>query len=217
MKGLLVKDIRLMKNMKNSIIMIILIAVGMGSYLKDVSFIITYMALIGATFTSSTLSYDEFDNGYAFLLSLPVTRKGYVMEKYILGLILCGGGWLIGTIITAAAGVIKNTSPLGESLMIAVTLFPFALLLLSVILPFHMKFGGEKGRIIMVAAMGRIFLVTLVGAKVVEKIHIDLNAVFRNLPEPDMGVAAVSALAVGTVLMLLSCTISMKIMNKKEF
>ena len=47
MKGLLVKDIRLMKNMKNSIIMIILIAVGMGSYLKDVSFIITYMALIG--------------------------------------------------------------------------------------------------------------------------------------------------------------------------
>ena len=101
--------------------------------------------------------------------------------------------------------------------MIAVTLFPFALLLLSVILPFHMKFGGEKGRIIMVAAMGLIFLVTVIGAKVVEKIHIDLNAVFRNLPEPDMGVAAVSALAVGTVLMLLSCTISMKIMNKKEF
>ena len=91
MKGLLIKDIRLMKNMRNSIIMILLIAVSMGAYMKDVSFIITYLALIGASFTTSTMSYDEFDNGYTFLLSLPVTRKGYVLEKYAFGLLLGGG------------------------------------------------------------------------------------------------------------------------------
>lgn len=77
MKGLLIKDMKLMKNMRNSIVMILLIAVGMGSYLKDGSFLIVYLSLIGATFTTSTLSYDEFDNGYSFLFSLPVTRKSY--------------------------------------------------------------------------------------------------------------------------------------------
>jgi ABC-type transport system involved in multi-copper enzyme maturation permease subunit len=101
MKGLLIKDIRLMKNMRNSIIMI---AVSMGAYMKDVSFIITYLALIGASFTTSTMSYDEFDNGYTFLLSLPVTRKGYVLEKYAFGLLLGGGGWLLGSVIVTVAG-----------------------------------------------------------------------------------------------------------------
>ena len=81
MKGLLIKDIRLMKNMRNSIIMILLIAVSMGAYMKDVSFIITYLALIGASFTTSTMSYDELDNFYTFILSLPVNINGYVHEK----------------------------------------------------------------------------------------------------------------------------------------
>ena len=51
MKGLLIKDIKLMKNMRNSMAMILVIAVGMGAYIKDTSFIITYLSLIGATFT----------------------------------------------------------------------------------------------------------------------------------------------------------------------
>ena len=33
----------------------------------------------------SSISYDEFDNGNAFLFSLPITRKDYVLEKYIFG------------------------------------------------------------------------------------------------------------------------------------
>lgn len=217
MKGLLAKDIRLMKNMKNSMTMIILIAVAMGAYLKDASFIITYLALIGATFTSSTISYDEFDNGYAFLLSLPVTRKGYVLEKYILGLILCGGGWLIGSVVAVAAGVIRNISPMADSLIMSAALFPFALLLLSIILPFHMKFGGEKGRTVMVAAMGLVFVASVIGVKIAGAMHLDLDAIAQNLPEIGMGESAAAALAVGVALMLLSCRISMGIMEKKEF
>ena len=90
MKGMLIKDFKLLRNMRNSLIIIVLVAVTSGAYLQDASFVIPYLAFIGATFASSTLSYDEYDNGYAYLLSMPVTRKGYVTEKYILGFILGG-------------------------------------------------------------------------------------------------------------------------------
>ncbi|MCI9190969.1 MAG: ABC-2 transporter permease [Lachnospiraceae bacterium] len=217
MKGLLIKDIRLMKNMRNSIIMILLIAVSMGAYMKDVSFIITYLALIGASFTTSTMSYDEFDNGYTFLLSLPVTRKGYVLEKYAFGLLLGGGGWLLGSVIVTVAGAVRNTSTVTDSLMMSLVMLPVALLLLSVLIPFHMKFGGEKGRIVMIITIGLIFAATVLGVKLAEAMNIDLDAALEKLPVMGTGAVAVGAVVISVVILLLSCRISIGIMNKKEF
>ncbi len=217
MKGLLIKDIRLMKNMRNSIIMILLIAVSMGAYMKDVSFIITYLALIGASFTTSTMSYDEFDNGYTFLLSLPVTRKGYVLEKYAFGLLLGGGGWLLGSVIVTVAGAVRNTSTVTDSLMMSLVMLPVALLLLSVLIPFHMKFGGEKGRIVMIITIGLIFAATVLGVKLAEAMNIDLDAALEKLPAMGTGAVAVGAVVISVVILLLSCRISIGIMNKKEF
>lgn len=217
MKGLLIKDIRLMKNMRNSIIMILLIAVSMGAYMKDVSFIITYLALIGASFTTSTMSYDEFDNGYTFLLSLPVTRKGYVLEKYAFGLLLGGGGWLLGSVIVTVAGAVRNTSTVTDSLMMSLVMLPVALLLLSVLIPFHMKFGGEKGRIVMIIAMGLFFAVVVLGVKLAESMHIDLDAALEKLPVTGTGAITLGCIVIGVVILLLSCRISIGIMEKKEF
>ena len=217
MKGLLIKDIRLMKNMRNSIIMILLIAVSMGAYMKDVSFIITYLALIGASFTTSTMSYDEFDNGYTFLLSLPVTRKGYVLEKYAFGLLLGGGGWLLGSVIVTVAGAVRNTSTVTDSLMMSLVMLPVALLLLSVLIPFHMKFGGEKGRIVMIITIGLIFAATVLGVKLAEAMNIDLDAALEKLPVMGTGAVAVGAVVISVVILLLSCRISIGIMNKQEF
>ncbi len=55
-------------------------------------------------FTLSTISYDEFDNGNAFLFSLPITRAGYVVEKYCFALILALSAWTISTLLVVIAG-----------------------------------------------------------------------------------------------------------------
>lgn len=217
MKGLLIKDIKLMKNMRNSMAMILVIAVGMGAYIKDTSFIITYLSLIGATFTSSTLSYDEFDNGYAFLFSLPVSRKGYVMEKYLLGMLLSGGGWLIGSVITVIAGAARNTMPLTEIFMMSAVLVSVPVILLSVLLPFHFKFGGEKGRIVMVVVMGAIFVLVVLGVKIMDMLHLDPDAVIDNMPALGMGATAAVSIAAAALILLISCRISMGILQKKEY
>ena len=183
MKGMLIKDFKLLRNMRNSLIIIVLVAVTSGAYLQDASFVIPYLAFIGATFASSTLSYDEYDNGYAYLLSMPVTRKGYVTEKYILGFILGG----------------------------------VPLIFLSLLLPFYLKFGGEKGRIIMVATIGVMFALFAVGTKLAKKMNISLDGLIEGIFVMSTGMAVLCAIAVGIAVTILSFRISIGIMGKKEF
>ena len=85
MKGLLIKDLKLMKVQKNFFFMIFAVGIGMAVFTDNISFIIGYISVVSAMFTLSSISYDEFDNGSAFLFSLPISRKDYVMEKYMFG------------------------------------------------------------------------------------------------------------------------------------
>ena len=83
MTGLLVKDFKLMATQKNFFLVILLIVIGMISFTEDVSFPLGFLTFALSLFTLSTISYDEFDNGYAFLFTLPITRVGYVLEKIL--------------------------------------------------------------------------------------------------------------------------------------
>ncbi len=217
MKGLLIKDLRLMKNMGNSLVIILLVAVGMSFYKSDLSFIITYVAIIGTTFTSSTISYDEFDNGNAFLFSLPVSRKDYVMEKYLFGLLMCGGGWLVGTVLSVTAGAIRDSLDPREGIMTALLLLPVAICVSVFMIPLRLKFEGEKSRIALIIVMGGFFLVAITGAEIVKKLGIDLSALGDRLPAMSAGMGIVVALAISIALLLFSCQISIKIMEHKEF
>ena len=72
MKGLFVKDIELMKQQKQFFVLVVVMGVilnlaGSGS----VSFAIGYFTIVTAIFAITTISYDEFDNGLAFLMTLP--------------------------------------------------------------------------------------------------------------------------------------------------
>ena len=98
-------------------------------------------------FTVNTISYDEFDHGYLFLFTLPVTRKDYVLEKYVF-MLLCGGGFWA---VSAAAGFVADYIR-GDVVSLLEWLMPMFLILLemtiflAVMLPVSLKYGMEKSR-----------------------------------------------------------------------
>ena len=98
----------------------------------------------------------------------------------------------------------------------ALMMIPIPLILLAVLLPLHFKFGGEKSRIVMVGIMGGLFAIVMAAAKILQMLHLDLGAL-ENLQLKGMGAAAAAGAGIGVVLLLLSCRISMGIMEKKEF
>lgn len=147
MKGLLIKDFKLMMMQKNFFLSIIAIAVVLTVFVKNPSFIIGYLTFIGSVFTLSTISYDEFDNGNAFLFSLPITRKLYALEKYVFGFLTGACSCLISLILCMIFGLIFGNYSISDSLMTAGMSFPMFLFLLLLMLPVHLKFGSEKGKI----------------------------------------------------------------------
>lgn len=218
MKGLLIKDYKLMKNMRTTMVIILLSALGMSFYVSDnLSFIVAYLALVGSSFTSSTISYDEFENGDAFLFSLPVSRKDYVVEKYLLSLLMCGGGWLLGAVFSMGTRVIMNGLNPMDGIMTALALLPVVIGFSVFTLPLRLKFEGEKSRIVTIIVMCGTFLIVGAGAKIAEMLGIDLGALAERIPVMSAGMGIAVALGISIALLLLSCRISIKIMEHKEF
>lgn len=217
MKGLLIKDFKLIKNQKNSLLIVAAVAAVMTAYMENSSFLITYLAFVGSQFARNTISYDDFDNGNAFLFSLPVTREGYAAEKYIFGLMIGGGGWLFGTAAALIAGAVKNTGSPTDTFITALILFPILLVFVSISIPFHLKYGAEKGSIVMVVTGGILAAAFVLAAKLTEAANINLSALADKLPAIGMKAAILAAFLTGAVILLISLRISISIMKKKEF
>lgn len=217
MRGLLIKDFKLMKGQKNFFIITLVAAVGMAAFMDDASFVIGYMTFLGAMFTLSSISYDEFDNGNAFLFSMPITRRDYVVEKYVFGLIVGGASWILGTAFTIAGGIMNHSIIVPDTIMGALSLLPILLILLAVMLPFHFKFGGEKSRFAIICAVLIAFAIAFAIVRILALFHIDVVEVLNNLPAMSMGVLIAVVLGVSVVLLFLSYKISVKILNRKEF
>ena len=73
MKGLLIKDFKLLKGQKNFFMTITAISIIMIIVSPGTSFPIGFLGFVGALFSLSSISYDEFDNGNAFSNSAPLT------------------------------------------------------------------------------------------------------------------------------------------------
>ncbi|MFQ9656153.1 MAG: ABC-2 transporter permease [Enterococcus sp.] len=218
MTGLLVKDFKLMATQKNFFLVILLIVIGMISFTEDVSFPLGFLTFALSLFTLSTISYDEFNNGYAFLFTLPITRVGYVLEKYCLGFLLGFGSWLLATFLGLIATVVRDTTSLTEIWQIAAMILPVMIIIQSIMIPFQLKFGGEKGRIAIIGAVGLLVVAGVVivkGAKLF--FNVDLIAQLNTLPIVSMGMLFLIALVIAMLLLALSVRISISIMKKKQF
>lgn len=217
MKGLLIKDFKILKLQKNTLFLFLFIAIGL-SFSGDASFVIGFFTFVFSLFSLTSVSYDEFDNGNAFLFSLPITRTNYVIEKYYFALILGMISWIFSTILVIIVGFFKGTDILlTDTLMIAFMIIPVLLITISVMFPFQLKFGGDKARIALICAFGFIIVVGIVIGKTAELFHIDFVSMLDNIPVFSMGTLIIAALIAAIVILFLSIRISISIVKKKEF
>lgn len=217
MKGLLIKDLNLMKNMMRVMIAIVIFSVIFSTIGENLFFCMGYVSVFVAVFSVSTISYDEYDNGFDYLFCFPFERKHYVQEKYLFGL----GMIVIGVLASAAisfgiSGFRGQLVTVSELLAVSVASMSTAIFMISLVLPAHIKYGSEKGRVAMIV----IFLVVgVIGGAVyglTTMLGIDLDGLIEPLfysPVKMLLVAGVFAAAI----MVISYLISVKIIEKKEF
>ncbi len=220
MNGLLIKDLCILKLQKKFFIVIIAIAVITTLTTKDISFLMGYLMFILPMLTLSTMSYDEFDNGNAFLFTLPISKKLYVIEKYLLGVILGLSAFCLSLLISLIFGSIYGMSAILEGLPAFPVTLALMLVVLSVMLPIQFKFGAERGRLAMLVLSGVAVVIGFAGVKLLEKFNIDINALdayISTLSGLDIGMIIAASAAAVIGIFILSAAVSVGIMEKKEF
>lgn len=217
MKGLLIKDFCLLKSQKRFWVTVLAISLLFFGVYDNPSFVICYLSLMVAMFTSGTLNYDEYNNGMGYLLTLPVGRTGYVQEKYVFGFatsaVATGAGYLLAIAVSSVKGGQYGNDVLIPSVVAGIVI---AFFMMAVVIPLQLKFGAEKGRMTLFVVYGITILAVYLAMKLFQVPLDDILAVIDRALENGV-TAAVVCVGTSIAVLLVSYCISIWIMKKKEF
>lgn len=218
MKGLLIKDFKLLKMNINFFLIIIAIEIGISAFSNEaLSFILGFLPFVISSFALSTISYDEFDNGISFLFSLPVTRIGYVIEKYLLGFILGTASLILSAFMIIIIDLIKGINLSTDIIEISFTILASIVIILSIMLPLQLKFGSEKRKIVIFVVVGLILLIGITIKQITHLFDIDIFLISKNFSIPSTPVLIIIYFLTAIVISIISMLISISIVNKKDF
>lgn len=213
MAGLLVKDMRLILRNKPYVVLFIVLTVMLG-FSQEGTFILGYFPYAMMILIINTIGYDEMDNGYQFLMTLPINAKTYVREKYILSLAGAVFSWLIAAILYFASRALRGTSIEIQSEVPLIAAFLSVIVLMGdLMIPLELKFGIENSRAVVAGLCGVLGVVIFTFAKFTG----DNGIVPAFSYSMSGGMLACLAVCLTVLLTVLSYVISVRVMEKKEF
>ena len=215
MRGLLLMDFKFLKRQTKFLIIVGLL-VFVFLFNKDMSsFGVAYATMLFGIFAVNSIYYDEANNGNVFLFTLPFSRKEYVFSKYLFGMIMGGGAWILSNLIGIGYLSMANTGiNIAEWFAINVVYLILLLVMLSFMFPIQFKFGMEKSRLVMIILFVLVFMLMnlLTGDDYMDQLNEGMAFLERINPVVLFGGALVAVLAFTGV----SVVLSMRIVEKKQ-
>ncbi|MBE6545967.1 MAG: ABC-2 transporter permease [Ruminococcaceae bacterium] len=146
MKGLLLKDLYMMKKYCKSYLLITVLFIALSFASNENLFFVFYPCLLCGMIPVNLLGYDERSRWLQYSETMPYTKGQIVSGKYWIGL----GTQVAVLLVTGFAQAIRmNISgafALRKYLVLMMLLLVMSLLASSITLPFMFKLGVEKGR-----------------------------------------------------------------------
>lgn len=209
MKGLIVKDLLLIKENWKQLLIFVLIFIVIGLEGNQIlTFVPVFLSLMVLL---STFSYDDYNKWNSYAVTLPNGRKNIVRAKYVASICLSAFAILFTYLLITISGMMNHHLNLEETAVTLLGCWSAVILLQSFMYPLIFKVGLEKGRIFLFAFF--IGISALLGL-VFQNIKISLPVeVIRFL---DHYLVVVLPLVM-IILLYISYKISEKIVQKKEF
>ncbi|MBQ8188617.1 MAG: ABC-2 transporter permease [Lachnospiraceae bacterium] len=219
MKGLLIKDFKLIFGNVKMIVMLIFISIFLMFSQEEgaFTFVVSYMTIITSMFVLSTISYDDFDHGMSYLMTLPITRTVYAAEKYCFGLLCGAAGWLFSMVLCFIFGSLPGIEMINADFIVGCVLIYIVLIcMLSIMIPVQLKFGGDNGKIVIFITIGVLVVIGVLVDKVAKGYGIDLGTYIEQIMVTAIDYI-IPITIVGTILALgISFMISLRIMKNKQ-
>ena len=217
MKGLIIKDFQLLFSNKRILYIVFAIALfsammGDGITLTYISSFVAVMLQVSAL---ATISYDNYQHGNTFLMTLPLRRKDYVIEKYIFFSIIA----FVGIIFSLILGLLvkMRTNNMKIEIAVGIVIALVFLIYSFIAIPLELKFGNEVGRTIPFIIGAVIFLIAQILIQVNDSLFDSIMNWLNKLENISDITALMIAIAAFVIALTITIPISIKIINKKEF
>lgn len=152
MKGLLIKDMVLVSKQGKILLFFVAMALLNGYNLKTPTFMLFLLTFFSVNIAIQTVFFDQENKGIDYLLTLPITKKTYAIEKQILSLGMTLLSFVLGVFL--AFLLKQNTSLTSENIIL---LLCFCLILSTlysaIMVPLYLKYGSEKARLVIILAV----------------------------------------------------------------
>lgn len=218
MKGLLVKEFRFLLGQKSNL----LIFIGLGLFFlltnDNVSFGIMFAMMLSAMFATSSITFDAHENGMAFLLTLPVQRKSYVVTKYLFSLmVIVAMGAIMLVLVLGGSACGAFTFEWNALMEIYAMAISTGLVISSLLIPVYVIFGAEKSRVAALTIVGIGWACYFIFAKILGNSLGDVVEFLGKLD--DLSGLQITLLATGVLAVVVgvSMFITIKGLEKKEY
>ena len=209
MTALILKDIATLKKTLLLSITLYIALVVYGVYENEIFMIPLICTTIPLILTAIAFGYDTKSKFEQFAFSMPIKKSSFVLSKLFFAFVF----GLFGSVCLFVQLVIKNEMSIDNIIFISLITLVASVLISSIQLPFILKYGAEKGRLIMVLTY---FIVFALSSLLKAKSDLLTNVVefFLNNSRVMifLGIVFVSIVIIGMAI-----KISILIMEKKEY
>lgn len=218
MTGILMKDLMMLKCQKQFFFVMGVVGLMFLVIYDNPTLVFGYLTIMFSFIPLTTLAYDDADNGSAYLFTLPVSRKGYLVEKYLFsaGFILAAAFLTLAVVIVAC--LVKKYAVQPEELGVMVmTCITVSVIFSAVSMPVQLKFGSERSRVAAALTFGGLFGICYGGAWLMSRAGISLGELEDALSMLEWPAAAGLGILLWVVVYGVSFGISLKILKGKDF
>lgn len=209
MTALILKDIA---TLKKTLLLTITICVALaiyGIYENAIFMIPLICAMIPLILTAISFGYDTKSNFEQYAFSMPIKKSSYVLSK----LFFAFAFGPIGSICIFILLTIQNIMTIEYIVFISIITLIASILMSAIQLPFILKYGAEKGRLIMVITY---FVIFALSTFLKEKSDL-ITKLAELFNKSSMSMICIGIVLIGLIMIGLSVKSSIIIMEKKEY
>lgn len=211
MKGLLLKDLYQLRRYTKIYLLYVLLFGGLTIFTGEPGLFGAMAGVLMFTLPLSAFNSDEHYGWHKLALSMPLSRNQVVLSKYcVTG--LCMAGTLIIQLAVTLLCSLWGGMDLVNLLVAGVASCLVIALMMLILLPFILKMGVEKGRILMMLLFGGTFAAVMLISGLLKN-----NKVLASIANISGGMLMGIAVLVMVVVAFVSYKVSCAIFAKKEF
>lgn len=209
MIALILKDIA---TLKKTLLLTTVISIAIsvyGIYENTIFMVPLICAIIPLILTAIAFGYDNKSSFEQFAFSMPIKKSNYVLSK----LFFAFSFGLVGSICIFILLITKKQMTLDNIVVISLITLVASILMSAIQLPFILKYGAEKDRLIMIITY---FLIFVLSTLLKEKSDF-LTKLMRIFSKYSITIICLGIIAVSILIISIAIKLSIMIMEKKEY